>query len=70
VERSPTQQSCLDSVAAKEPRQLVLMPQSNQQQNDLSTAKRIYYLSVIRAVAVVNKVKRAIWKVVVSKEGN
>jgi len=46
------------------------MPQSNQQQNDLSTAKRLYYLSVIRAVAVVNKVKRAIWKVVVSKEGN
>jgi len=46
------------------------MPQSNQQQNDLSTAKRLYYLSVIWAVAVVNKVKRAIWKVVVSKEGN
>ena len=38
--------------------------------HDLSTAKRLYYLSVIRAVAVVNKVKRAIWKVVVSKEGN
>ena len=36
----------------------------------LGTAKRLYYLSVIWAVAVVNKVKRAIWKVVVSKEGN
>ena len=46
------------------------MPQSNQQQNDLSTAKRFYYLSVIRAVAVVNKVKRALWKAFVSKEGN
>ena len=47
------------------------MPQlNNQDVNDLSTAKRIYYLSVIRAVQVVNKVKRALYKVFVSKEGN
>jgi len=42
------------------------MPQLPSTNNKLGTAKRLYYLSVIRAVLVVNKVKRAIWKMFVS----